>query len=281
MQLKVFKYEGAGNDFVALDDRGGALPSGEDRANLARALCDRRRGVGADGVLVVERPRTAPDFAMRYYNADGSEGEMCGNGARCIAAFALSLGAAGRAMAFDTQAGVYRARMLDDGGVEVAFPDVDSRPEPRPVDAWDIDFIVVGVPHAVVWVENVEVVDIETNGRNLRYHEVFAPSGANVNFATADSDDRVRVRTYERGVEAETLACGTGSVSTVLSHARRRNLAGPRRVTVIPTSGDPLTIGFEPTPAGARNVTLAGPARFVFSSTIEYRDGRISPAIPV
>ncbi len=281
MQLKVFKYEGAGNDFVALDNRTGDVPDGEDRANLVRALCNRRRGLGADGVLVVEPPRAASDFAMRYHNADGSEGEMCGNGARCIAAFAVSLSAAGETMTFDTEAGAYRAQILKSGDVEVAFPDVNSRPEFRPVEDWDIDFLVVGVPHAVVWVDDVEEVNVIASGRMLRNHGAFAPAGTNVNFAMADSDRHIRVRTYERGVEEETLACGTGSVSAAISLAHRRGMTGPQRITVIPTSGDALTIGFELNGIGSTNVTLSGPARFVFSTVIEYRDGRISAAFPV
>lgn len=283
MQLKLFKYQGAGNDFVAFDNRDGKAPDGEDRANLVRALCDRRRGLGGDGVLVVESPRSNGDFRMRYYNADGGEGEMCGNGARCIAAFAVVLGAAGREMAFETGAGLHHAHLMADGGVELALPDVDALPRHVAPEAtgrtWDVDFLVVGVPHAAVWVNDVKAVDVENSGRALRRHDVFKPAGANINFAQNAGRDRILVRTYERGVEAETLACGTGSTAAAICHARRMDLSGRQRITVIPTGGEALSIGFELTPRGARAVTLAGPAKLVYSTAVDVKaDGSILPA---
>lgn len=272
MQLKLFKYEGAGNDFVAFDNRDGHVPEGEKRANLVRALCDRRRGLGGDGVLIVEAPGAGTDFRMRYYNSDGGEGEMCGNGARCIAAFAVLLGAAGREMEFETGAGVYRAHLGADG-VEIFIPDVDVLPRHVRAEAlgrdWDIDFLRVGVPHAVVWVDDLKDVDVENAGRALRHHAVFQPAGANINFTQPHGHDRVHVRTYERGVEAETLACGTGSTAAALCHARRTGLTGRQRLAVIPTSGDRLSVGFELTATGAKHVTLAGPAKLVYRTTVE------------
>ncbi|MBX3730878.1 MAG: diaminopimelate epimerase [Candidatus Sumerlaeia bacterium] len=276
MQLKVFKYQAAGNDFVALDDRVGTLPDEPILQNLVRALCDRRRGIGADGVLLLRPPRRpAAAFAMVYYNADGSRGEMCGNGARSIVRFAALVGAAGQHMDFDTDAGPYRADLVPDGSV-VAFPPVPGLPDARPVELlgrrWDIDFLSVGPPHAVVWVDDLSDLDVVACGRALRHHAAFAPAGANINFASPQQDDPngLRVRTYERGVEDETLACGTGSTATAICRARRLGLAGPQRFRVVPTGGDTLTIGFRLTDSGAEEVTLEGPARLVFVGQTEW-----------
>ncbi|MDK2973116.1 MAG: diaminopimelate epimerase [Candidatus Sumerlaeota bacterium] len=276
MQLKVFKYEAAGNDFAALWDPHANLPDGAPMEQLARALCDRRRGIGADGILVL-RPADVPgaDFRMVYHNADGSRGEMCGNGARSIARFARLMGMARDEMAFETDAGPYRASLIP-GGAAVAFPPVPGLPGARPAEAngraWQIDFLRVGVPHAVVWVEDLASLDVAANGHALRHHAAFAPAGTNVNFATPDPDDPtlVRIRTYERGVEAETLACGTGSTATALCRARRLGLSGAQTMRIVPTSGETLTIGFRLTADGAEDVTLSGPARLVFSTVLEW-----------
>jgi diaminopimelate epimerase len=263
-KIPFWKYEGAGNDFVALDVRDG---SPEVTADLVREVCHRQFGVGSDGVLVLDRsPDPAAHFRMIYYNADGSRGEMCGNGARCIAAFAVHRGAAPKDMRFVTDAGVHRARLTEDG-VAIEFPAMVDPPELRQpkVDghSWDGDYMVVGNPHFVPWVDDVESVDVENVGRALRYHEAFAPRGVNINFAQPIGDDLIRVRTYERGVEAETLACGTGSVASAWSHAVRSGMQGAVRLRVLTTSGRELVITFRLEGATAQDVEMAGPARLV------------------
>jgi len=285
MQLQVSKYEGAGNDFVAVDGRAQALPEGAALAELVRALCDRRRGIGADGALLL-LPPTEPrsDFRMRYFNSDGGEADMCGNGARCIARFALATGAAAGAMTFQTAAGRYRAEARG-SGIALQFPDIEATPDPRPLEAlgrsWDADFLRVGVPHLVAWVSSLEEANLHSWGRALRFHPDLAPDGANVNFAEPDpgAPDRLRIRTYERGVEGETLACGTGSVASAICLARRRGLSGACRIEVVPTSGDALTIDLTLEAYAARSITLTGPAREVFTTRVAWEPGRgVQPA---
>ncbi len=288
--LRFWKLDGAGNDFIGFDNRKGTLPEGEGRSALIRALCDRRTGVGTDGAIVLERPREAKaaDVRMRYYNRDGGEAEMCGNGARCLALFASVQGAApSRGMRIDTIAGIQRADVLKRGMVRLYLPDVGPLRHHARVEspAWSgpVDFVWVGVPHAIVWVDNLEGLDVDSLGRTLRHHAVFSPHGANINFASpalgngregggagsaavrrgkAESSE-IAVRTYERGVESETLACGTGSVAAAFSAVSSGRAKAPVTIRV---RGGVLRIGLAPVAGGgARKVTLTGPARIVFS----------------
>jgi diaminopimelate epimerase len=268
MNLSFVKMNGAGNDFVVLDNRTGRLQLSPKQ--IAH-LCDRHRGVGADGVLIVETPlRAGVDFRMRYYNSDGGEAEMCGNGARCFARFAAALLDAGepaKSVAFETQAGAITAELCDDGTVQLAMSEPHSFQEPAFLSyngkRGEVCFLNTGVPHAVVFVEDVNAVDVEGDGRALRYHEHFAPAGTNVNFVQARGPGTLLVRTYERGVEGETLACGTGVTAAALLHHTRTNSPSPIAVTV--RGGDTLHIGFQPGGRGSfRDVTLRGPAEITF-----------------
>lgn len=275
MRLHFFKLDGAGNDFVGIDWRGRTPLDEQQAAQVARILCNRHHGVGADGILLIEdaRPGDAVDFTMRYRNADGSIGEMCGNGARCIATFAHHLGAAPASMRFQTGAGIHRAQVLPEGQIRVDFPDVPVLPQrlsltgPLQIGR-EVDFLLVGVPHAVVWVEDLDQVDVETAGREIRHDPALGPKGANVNFAEAKGD-AIHVRTYERGVEGETQACGTGSVATSCCIAHRRGVADYSEINIIPTSTIPLRIGLRPTGSGFSRVSLAGPAAIRFAGTCE------------
>lgn len=273
MRVPFTKLDGAGNDFVGLDWRG-KTPLPDDMAGqLARLLCDRHHGVGSDGVLMVLDPPSPDfDFTMLYLNADGSIGGMCGNGARCIAVFAHHLGASGQQMRFLTGAGPYTASIIP-GGARVDFPDAPWLPERRaphgPLRPLEhLLFIPMGVPHAVAFVEDLDLVDVATTGRELRHDPVFAPAGTNVNFAEMIGD-QLHVRTYERGVEAETLACGTGSVATCCCHAWSNGRSGPQRYTVVPTGGIPLGITFDAGPNGFHAITLSGPATMRFHGVLE------------
>lgn len=273
--LEFVKMDGAGNDFVALDGRERPdLADGEGFRALVRRLCDRHRGVGADGVLVLDSPsREETDFAMRYHNADGSRGEMCGNGARCIAVFARRVGAAGCSMRFSTDAGLYAAE-VDGEEAGVLFPDIPALPEPRQAPSWPgpepVFFLLVGVPHAVLFPavpnrEAFEALDVADHGHALRHDPAFAPAGANINFAWKDpASGRLHVRTYERGVEAETLACGTGSVATVCTMLWQEGVLDRVVTEVVPTGGDVLRIRSTPGNGGFSGVWLGGPARVVF-----------------
>ncbi len=268
MDLHFTKMNGAGNDFVVLDNRDLALSL--TGAQIAR-LCDRHRGVGADGLLAVEPAREGADFRMRYYNADGGEAEMCGNGARCFARFAARLlPAHPGVLSFETPAGIILARF--DGElvtINMSTPKDHRPPAPLPVNSRELEvhFLNTGVPHAVVFVEDAETVDVRADGAALRYHEAFQPRGTNANFAQVVAPGRLILRTYERGVEDETLACGTGICAAALLHHLAHGAPSPVAVTV--RGGDTLQAGFVRTEDGQfTEVTLTGPADFVFEGTI-------------
>ncbi len=281
-KLSFTKMNGAGNDFVLLDNRGGEVALGS--STIAR-LCDRHRGVGADGILLVEAPTAGitADFRMRYFNADGGEADMCGNGARCFARYAARLtastdGGSGTrdGMTFQTGAGLIRARF--DG--KLVHLDMSQPTGGADLGALTLDdgstlpqtyFLNTGVPHVVVPVDDVEAVDVHPVGRALRYHRRFAPQGANANFIQPYSMSEIILRTYERGVEGETLACGTGATASALVHAEMNDLLGVGSVAVRVRSGDVLRIGFERLgPFQFQKVTLGGPADFVFRGEIAF-----------
>lgn len=267
MTLSFTKMNGAGNDFVMLDNRDGSLAL--DRARIAR-LCDRHRGVGADGLLLVEPARNGADFRMRYYNADGGEAEMCGNGARCFARYARQVsGTSASEITFETPAGVIGAKFHGDL-VQIVMSDPHSHRPPQFLDVAgrpvEVDFLNTGVPHAVVFVSDLEAVDVLGDGAALRYHEAFAPKGTNANFAAVRGPSAIAIRTYERGVEGETLACGTGVCASAILHHLRTGDPAPIAVQV--RGGDTLQVGFTSEGGEFRNVTLTGPADFVFDGTL-------------
>ncbi len=223
------KMHGGGNDFVVLDDRDGELAESVT-AEVVRTLCGRRTGVGSDGLILVERARTS-DFGWRFFNSDGSEAEMCGNGARCVARFAFEKEIAPRAMIFDTLAGPVRAVVLDGSTVKLRLPDPGEcrEYENLKVDSRSLEMvrIIVGVPHVVLFVDDLEEAPVVALGRAVRRHEEFAPAGVNVNFVRCVLPDRIEVRTYERGVEDETLACGTGAVAAALVCIKKGRMSPP------------------------------------------------------
>jgi diaminopimelate epimerase len=264
--LKFTKMNGAGNDFVVLDNRDGSLDLG--RGALAY-LCDRHRGVGADGVLIVEPPGNGADFRMRYYNADGGEAEMCANGARCFARYTSRLSGKPGQISFETPAGVIRAECLGEN-IRIAM----SQPHDLKLDReialpggkLTVHSVNTGVPHAVVFVEDLENVDVRGLGAGLRYHADFAPNGTNADFAQVIDSSTAAVRTYERGVEDETLACGTGVVATALILHQKFGAQSPVSVRV--RGGDTLAVSFQKEAAVFKAVTLTGPADFVFEGEI-------------
>jgi len=264
--LHFTKMNGAGNDFVMLDNR--ALSHRLDKAAIAR-LCDRHRGVGADGLIAVEPAQNGADFRMRYYNADGGEAEMCGNGARCFARFASRIGGKNGAITFETQAGAIGARLLGDE-VQIAMSTPHSLALGTELMAADekltVHFLNTGVPHAIVFVEDLEKADVVKLGAALRYHTHFSPKGTNANFVAELPGGGIAIRTYERGVENETLACGTGVTAAALIFARLTGAASPVGVQV--RGGDALQVGFDTDGDGWKNVTLTGPAEFVFEGEV-------------
>jgi diaminopimelate epimerase len=260
--LTFTKMNGAGNDFVMLDNRDGALAL--DKGQIAR-LCDRHRGIGADGLLMVEPAQNGADFRMRYYNADGGEAEMCGNGARCFARFAQKLSGQPGAIAFETMAGVITAKFLGDlVEIEMSQPHSIRLGEELEVsgEKFTVHSLNTGVPHAVVFVDDLPTVDVARLGAALRYHPRFAPKGTNANFVQQLGTALIAIRTYERGVEGETLACGTGMVAAALVF--HEWIGAPSPISVRVQSGDTLQIAFDHEEGAYQHVTLTGPADFTF-----------------
>jgi diaminopimelate epimerase len=266
--LKFWKMNGAGNDFVMLDNRDLSLKLSKDE--IAK-LCDRHRGIGADGMLAVEPPANGADWKMRYYNADGGEAEMCGNGARCFARYVNLLhGNALAGVKFETLAGVIGAEFEGDQvRINMSEPHSLKLNQSLNVDdtTLEVHSVNTGVPHAVVFVEDLEKVDVQRLGAGLRYHEAFAPKGSNANFVKILGPGSIAIRTYERGVEGETLACGTGMVACALISHELNGHAAP--ISVLVKGGDTLRIGFEKNGGVYRNVTLHGPADFVFEGAVD------------
>ena len=274
------KMNGAGNDFIVVDNRFYNF-SDEELSSLARRFCPRRTGVGADGLLAFARPRDdAHHYRMRYLNADGSVGTMCGNGARCLARFARTAGLTQEALVFETDAGVFRALVPHDAAAPVRLyvdPPRHWQPD-HPLDA-DTDAMAgavhtiwTGTEHAVCFVSSSADAPVGTWGPVLRQDPALAPTGANVNFVEIDEEGeggvaRLRVRTYEKGVEAETLACGTGAMASALA-ARLLGRIGSETVEV-EMPGGTLTVGFRLDGEAVSKLYLEGPAVTVFRGTLE------------
>jgi diaminopimelate epimerase len=261
------KMNGAGNDFVLIDNRSGDVHLNRDQIVQ---ICDRHRGIGADGILLLEKASNQADFRMRYFNNDGGEAEMCGNGARCFARFANKVADAHGKVSFETPAGVIGAELTGDlVTLQMTDPtDLRLNVTLRVGDKnKSVHFINSGVPHVVIPVERIDDVDVRREGAAIRHHQMFSPKGANVNFIEKRGAKQITIRTYERGVEDETLACGTGVVAGALIFAATENFDGP--IGVLVRGGNELKVGFEKIDNQFRNVTLTGPAEFVFEGTIE------------
>jgi len=273
MRVHFTKMSGAGNDFVVVDNRDRKIRHG---ARIARYLCDRRWGIGADGLLLLEKSRIA-DYRMMYYNADGSYGGMCGNGGRCIAWFAHRSKIAPARHTFEALDYLYDAevkgktvllRMKSPKGLEIGKQVRLSSGKLR------LASVNTGSPHVVVKVADIgrkksrmSTLDVIGMGREIRYHPAFRPAGTNVNFVEAVGANSIKIRTYERGVEDETLACGTGSIASALVSSVLWNLKSP--ITVIPKSGRKLQVLFEREGGHFGNVRLKGPAELVFKGFVE------------
>ena len=256
------KLSGAGNDFVIIDNRQNVIP--ENETDFVRKVCARRVSVGADGLLLVENSDVA-DFKMRYFNSDGGEVETCGNGARCIARFAyIEKIVPSSEMRFETRAGIYGAQVMEDSvklrmgdatGIRLNFPLTLSN------GIYTVSFVNTGVPHVVYFVDDLEKVDVVKIGRETRYHKHFQPEGTNANFVKMRDGDALDIRTYERGVEDETLACGTGCIAAAITAAAMGEAVSP--IVAHTRGGYPLKIYFTLEPQGAREVFLEGDARIV------------------
>jgi diaminopimelate epimerase len=260
--IPFYKMHGGGNDFVLIDHRAEIIPEA-DQPRFARRVCHRQLGVGADGLILIEGSATA-DFRWRFYNADGSEPEMCGNGGRCAARFAVLHGIAPENPAFETLAGLIHAEVRG-RRVKLALPGVGdfSLNQTIPLDEATVTghFVRVGVPHLVVLVDDLEAAPVTDWGRQLRFHPRFQPAGTNVNFVSFTGPQSLSIRTYERGVEDETLACGTGSVAAALVGACLGQLSSP--VAVQTRGGEILHVYFKPQAGACGEVYLEGDALVV------------------
>lgn len=264
MSLPFTKMQACGNDFVVIDDRGLAL-TGRESA-LARRLCHRRLGVGADGVLIVRDGRSPGAFDMMLVNADGLQGEMCGNGARCVAAWLRERGLGGPdAVILETLAGAVRATFGPHGRIQLTLPPPGAISPSRTLEfegqTWGFRALDVGPPHVVTVLDGLPALaaaPVLGLGRHVRRHPLFAPRGCNVNFVAPASGGRLYLRTYERGVEDETLGCGTGATAAAIV-CRALGLSGTR-VEVVTTSGDALAVDLEQPDAPQLSGTAQGVA---------------------
>lgn len=261
--IPFFKMSGSGNDFIIIDNRAAMVPEAQLN-RLVVGACRRKMSVGADGMILIESSDSV-DFKWRFFNADGSLPDMCGNGARCAARFAFIHGIADRQMAFETLAGIIQASVGNDG-VKIRMT------EPKDLKTgivFDLDgtttsvgSINTGVPHVVTVVDDIDAVDVVETGHMIRHHHDFAPDGTNANFVAVGKNGEIFIRTYERGVEDETLACGTGNVAAALILAHDRGLASP--VTLTTRSGGRLTVHFNTKGDRYTDVFLEGDARVIY-----------------
>ncbi len=269
-----YKMSGSGNDFIMVDGR--YAHADDFTAESVKAACDRRQGIGADGIILLD-PEAPPgvDFTFRFWNADGSLGPMCGNGALCATRLAVMLGIVPRRdrneVIFATRAGLHRGRLEGDRP-EIFLPDCPApRPVKVPLEAGELEpmFAEPSVPHLVLQVANVETIDVAGRGPTLRFDGRLPPGGANVNWispAARGGADGWRMRTYERGVEGETLACGTGAVASALVLGAVREVKSPTRIWT--SSGLPLDVSWRRAGEQITDLSLSGEARVTFKGTV-------------
>ena len=259
MKLEFYKYEGTGNDFIMIDNRLQHFLA--DNVKLVEKLCDRRFGIGADGLILLENDPDF-DFRMVYFNSDGNPSSMCGNGGRCLVAFAQKLGVIGAETNFIAADGPHYATMYEPGKVSLQMKDVDAlRVTPEYV------FLDTGSPHHIELVDSVSGVDVKTRGAAVRYSDLYGAKGSNVNFVEAKDENTFKVRTYERGVEDETLACGTGITASAIA-AHYSGLTKKLSVNMIARGGS-LNVTFQVEANKYKNVMLTGSAMNVFDGEIK------------
>lgn len=256
MNLQFYKYQGTGNDFVIIDNRKGIF---KNNTKVIRQLCDRKFGIGADGLILLEEEKGA-DFKMTYYNADGNESSMCGNGGRCIVSFAKKLKIIDQVCRFTAIDGQHEASIDASGMVELKMQNT-LLPKAKH-EGWFVD---TGSPHFVLFTKDVSAENVYEKGRQIRY-DYFGAAGANVNFVEWIDNNNIRVRTYERGVEDETLSCGTGVVAAVLCMHNAHKLTG--NDIGVKTIGGELRVRFKKTASGYQQIWLCGPATIVFEGKI-------------
>lgn len=268
MKIEFTKMNGAGNDFILIDNRDGRVQLTPQQ--VAR-LCHRQAGIGADGLmLLIPNKSGKADWSWDFYNNDGSTAEMCGNGARCFARFIQKAAGAGEKVTFETAAGIITGRFEGDRVTVNLTAPKDYRPHQKVAmksGETEIHSLNTGVPHAVIYVADADKAMVTEAGPEVRFHQHFAPRGTNVNFVQVLAPNHIRVRTYERGVEGETLACGTGVTACALVSSRLRGFTSPVKVQV--QGGDTLEVRFAQQNGEFTEVALNGPADFSFTGVVE------------
>ena len=269
-QIQFTKYSGTGNDFILIDNRS-RLFNGTEK-ELFRSLCERKTGIGADGILLINAPTTLHcSFMMVYFNSDGRPAEMCGNGARSCAYHAATNNIASDDMQFEVGTDIYHAnvdnarvylQMQEPRDLKIKPGVLNSLQSKTMTEFEEGGFVNTGVPHYVVFVQDIDHIDIDTLGRELRYDKAFTPQGANINFAEPINEHHLKIRTYERGVEGETLACGTGAVATALIADMTKKVKFPVKLT---TQGGELHVSID---AASQRPLLAGEVQLVFTGKI-------------
>jgi len=266
--IEFYKTSGSGNDFIIIDNRNRVV----DEKNLTtfiEKICRRKMSVGADGFILIEESDSV-DFRWRFFNADGNQAEMCGNGARCAARFAYLNRIAGSNMSFETEAGIVSAKVSKDL-VKINIPEPVELKTDYLLDlengALKISSINTGVPHVVIAMDSIDSVDVVKLGREIRFHDTFAPAGTNVNFICQNKDNTISIRTYERGVEDETLACGTGAVAASIVMAFKFGAKSP--VKVITKSGESLSVYYKEINGKYSDIYLEGDARIIYKGELQ------------
>ncbi|WP_310556331.1 diaminopimelate epimerase [Flavobacterium sp.] len=258
MQFTFYKYQGTGNDFVMIDNRQLQFPKNDTK--IIERLCDRRFGIGGDGLILLENDEMT-DFKMVYYNSDGNQSSMCGNGGRCLVAFAKKLNVIKNKATFIAIDGLHYATIDENDIVSLQMIDVSEiKINPNFV------FLNTGSPHHIIQVENLNNLDVKTEGSKIRYSDLYGQVGSNVNFVTQISNNEFSIRTYERGVEDETLSCGTGATAVAIAmHATKKSSSNNIKINV---EGGALEVSFEEENGIYKNVFLKGPATFVFETSL-------------
>lgn len=266
-KIEFYKMSGSGNDFIIIDNRNNIIDENGLSKFIAK-VCRRKMAVGADGLILVENTDSA-DFKWRFFNSDGSDAEMCGNGARCVARFAYLNDIAGSNMSFETLAGLVKAEVIKDR-VKVKMTDPLDLKTDDTIELKNgllsISSVNTGVPHVVIVNDSIDDVDIVKIGREIRYHDQFSPAGTNVNFVCHIKDNTLAIRTYERGVEDETLACGTGAAASAIIMAHKMKLDSP--LSVLTRSGGYLNIFFKEKEGQYFDIYLEGDARIIYKAQL-------------
>ena len=262
-QIEFIKMVASGNDFVIIENRKEQI-SNHRLSLLAKQMCDRKYGIGADGLLVLEKSKKA-DIKMRIFNPDGSEPQMCGNGIRCVALYSTK-----NRIRVETKAGIIEAEInKDKAQVKVRMSQPKDIRLDSPIKIGErkikVNLVNTGVPHAVIFVEGLDKIDVVNIGRQIRFHKKFLPEGTNVNFVQIIDNNNIKLRTYERGVESETLACGTGTVAAALLCVTRDPQPVARRINVHTKGGEVLRVEFHRVNGNFNDIWLEGKVRIVYS----------------